>query len=133
MAVQIENVCPLLQVFDMQASLSFYRDVLGFEVVGSAPAGDDWDWAWLRLNHADLMLNTAYEAPHRPASPDPVRMAAHSDTVLFFGWPDVDAAFAHLQARGLDVKPPTVAPYGMKQLNVADPDGYQLCFQWPSA
>ncbi|RPI64388.1 MAG: hypothetical protein EHM50_00735 [Lysobacterales bacterium] len=24
----------------------------------------------------------------------------------------------------------TVAPYGMKQLYVLDPDGYNLCFQW---
>jgi len=26
---------------------------------------------------------------------------------------------------------PKVAPYGMKQLYVRDPDGYNLCFQWP--
>jgi glyoxylase I family protein len=31
------------------------------------------------------------------------------------------------------VKPPKVAPYGMKQLYVKDPDGYVLCFQWPAA
>ena len=133
MALQIEGVCPLLQVFDMPASISFYRDGLGFEIVDSTPPGDEWDWAWLRLNDADLMLNTAYEAPHRPPSPDPARVQAHSDTVLFFGCPDVDAAYAHLQAHGFGVEPPTVAPYGMKQLNVTDPDGYRLCFQWPAA
>lgn len=37
---------------------------------------------------------------------------------------------AQLRAHGVDVKPPTVAPYGMKQLYVRDPDGYTLCFQW---
>jgi glyoxylase I family protein len=30
------------------------------------------------------------------------------------------------------VKPPLVAPYGMKQLNLSDPDGYALCLQWPT-
>jgi hypothetical protein len=29
-----------------------------------------------------------------------------------------------------DVKEPKVAPYGMKQLHLTDPDGYLLCFQW---
>jgi hypothetical protein len=29
--------------------------------------------------------------------------------------------------------PPKVAPYGMKQLYVTDPDGYILCFQWPAS
>jgi len=24
----------------------------------------------------------------------------------------------------------TVAPYGMKQMYLADPDGYGICFQW---
>jgi hypothetical protein len=31
-----------------------------------------------------------------------------------------------------NVKEPKVAPYGMKQLYVRDPDGYNLCFQWPA-
>jgi glyoxylase I family protein len=30
------------------------------------------------------------------------------------------------------VNEPKVAPYGMKQLYVRDPDGYGLCFQWPA-
>jgi len=25
---------------------------------------------------------------------------------------------------------PSVAPYGMKQLYLQDPDRYELCFQW---
>jgi glyoxylase I family protein len=28
------------------------------------------------------------------------------------------------------VNEPKVAPYGMKQLYVHDPDGFSLCFQW---
>jgi hypothetical protein len=32
--------------------------------------------------------------------------------------------------KGLDMKEPKVAPYGMKQLYVRDPDGYGICFQW---
>ncbi len=133
MALQVTGVCPLLQVFDMPESIAFYREVLGFEIIDSAPAGDDWDWSWLRLGDAELMLNTAYEEPHRPASRTLARFTAHSDTILFFQCPDVDAAYAELQGRGLDVEPPTVAHYGMKQLSVRDPDGYQLCFQWPAA
>jgi glyoxylase I family protein len=49
---------------------------------------------------------------------------------LYFGCPDVDAAFEHFRRRGVDVTPPKIASYGMKQLYVRDPDGYTLCFQW---
>jgi len=57
-------------------------------------------------------------------------MATHGDTGLFFGAPDVDAVYAHLRAKGINLKEPNVAPYGMKQLYLNDPDGFGLCFQW---
>jgi hypothetical protein len=79
------------------------------------------------------MLNTMYENDDRPSAPDPAREAAHADTTLFFECPDLDAAYAHLRSRGVDVDPPVVRVYGMKQLSVTDPDGYALCLQWPAA
>jgi hypothetical protein len=33
-------------------------------------------------------------------------------------------------AMGVKVEKPKVAPHGMQQLYVIDPDGYVLCFQW---
>ena len=130
MTIKVEGLAPLIQVFDMPTSVAFYRDVLGFEVVSQSAPGDDFDWGLLRLDGVELMLNTAYEKEHRPASPDPARIAAHDDTVVFFACPDVDAAYAHLRAKGVVVEPPKVAWYGMKQLYLKDPDGYSLCFQW---
>jgi glyoxylase I family protein len=130
MAVDIRGLAPLLQVFDMPTSVRFYRDQLGFELVNTSQPGDHFDWALLRLNGVELMLNTSYEDDERPPAPDPARVAGHADTGLFFGCPDVDEAYRRLRAKGLDVKEPVIRNYGMKQLYVADPDGYQLCFQW---
>ncbi|HJV43841.1 VOC family protein [Caulobacter sp.] len=137
MTLRLTSLRPLIQVFDMPTALAFYRDRLGFEIVQhspeiDAPEGRYFHWAWLRLDGADLMLNTAYDAGERPAEPDPPRVAAHIDTGLFFGCPDVDATYEALRAAGLDPAPPRVAPYGMKQLWLTDPDGYQLCFQAPA-
>ena len=76
-------MAPLLQVFDMPSPIKFYRDVLGFEVVTtSKPRGAHFDWAPLRLNGVELMLNTAYEEDARPPAPDPARFAAHDDACL---------------------------------------------------
>jgi len=131
MALDITGMAPLLQVFDIPTSVRFYRDLLGFEVLGNSNPGGHFDWALLRLNGITVMLNTAYEKEHRPPAPDPVRVASHSDTTLYFGCPDPDRAWRQLQASGLDVKEPRVAPYGMKQLYLTDPDGDRLCLQWP--
>ena len=126
-------MAPLLQVFDMPTSIAFYRDVVGVRVVTtSKPRAENFGWALLRLNGIELMLNAAYEEDSRPPEPDRARIAAHDDMAIFFGCPDVDAAYAHLRSRAKNVKAPKVAPYGMKQLYVRDPDGYNLCFQWPA-
>ena len=132
MAIDIRGLAPLLQVFDMQASIHFYCDVLGFELVNTSQPGDSFAWALLRLNGVELMLNTAYEDEERPAKPDPARVAGHADTGLFFGCADLDGAYGHFRAHGLKVKEPAIRDYGMRQLYVTDPDGYNLCFQWPA-
>lgn len=131
MAIDIRGMAPLFQVFDMPASIRFYRDKLGFEVIEQAPPGDDCDWALLRLNGSELMLNTAYEKDERPPAPDPARNASHGDITIYFGCPDVDAVYTHLYEKGIDVKKPAVTHYGFKSLGLTDPDGYGLCFHWP--
>ena len=131
MTIAVSGLCPLLQVFDMLVSLRFYRDILGFSEVEKSGQGDSVDWAWLRHGSAELMLNTAYEGDQRPPFPDPSRAAGHADTCLYLGCDDLDAAYEHLSAHGVKASPPKVAPYGMRQLYVSDPDGYGLCFQHP--
>ena len=131
MSIEVRGVCALLQVFDMPTSVHFYRDILGFEIVQTTQRdGDQFDWGLLRLNETEVMLNTAYEQNNRPAQPDLARIAAHRDTCLYFGCPDVDGAYRQLQAHGVDAEEPKIAPWGAKQLYLRDPDGYSLCFQW---
>jgi glyoxylase I family protein len=133
MAIKVEGVCPFLTVFDMRRAIEFYHDLLGFEVIAQSQAGKDFDWALMRLNDAQLMLNTAYERDERPPTADPNRIAAHIDTALFFGRRDLDSAFEYLRSRRVDVDEPVTRDYDMKQLYLTDPDGYNLCFQWPTA
>lgn len=132
MELRIGGFSPLLQVFDMPKSIAFYRDILGFEVVSDVPEGDRCDFAMLKLHESELMLNTAYEADDRPAAPDPARIGAHGDTTFFFDCADVDAACVYLRLRGIDVKNPVVRDYGMQQLYLKDPDGYEICLQHPA-
>jgi glyoxylase I family protein len=133
MSLEVNGLAPLLQVFDMPVAIRFYRDVLGFTLTGKSPAlsetPDHVNWSMLELNGATIMLNTAYDPEDQPSAPEPSRWAAHPDTCIYFGCPDVDGAYNYLRSMGLNPAPPKVAPYGMKQLYLTDPDGYGLCFQ----
>jgi len=133
MAIECEGISPLLQVYDMPTSVRFYRDILGFDLVSNAAVRAEDEFGWCLLRSADsteIMLNTAYDYGERPDAPDPARIAAHGDTCLYFGCPDVDVAYRHLRDKGLNINEPKVAWYGMKQLYLTDPDGFGICFQW---
>lgn len=134
MPLEVKGLSPLVSVFDMPAALRFYRDLLGFTVTATSPAlsdnPDHVNWSMLELNGAEMMLNTACDPEDQPATPDRARWSGHGDACIYFGCPDVDGAYNFLRAQGLDVEPPRVAHYGMKQLYLTDPDGYGLCFQW---
>ena len=134
MALEIRGLAPLIQVYDMPTSVRFYTGPLGFELITHAPfyAEGLFHWCLLRRDGVELMLNTAYDEGERPAAPDKVRNFGHGDVTLYFGCPDVDAAYRHLAEQGIKLNPPSVAHYGMKQLSLTDPDGYGICFQWPA-
>jgi glyoxylase I family protein len=133
--IEVRGCSPLIQVFHMPTAIRFYRDVLGFAVTAQSKClsdhPDDVNWAMLELGAATIMLNTAYDPEGVPEAPDAARWSGHQDTCLFFACPDVDGAYDHLVGSGLEIGPPQVASYGMKQLYLNDPDGFGICFQWP--
>jgi catechol 2,3-dioxygenase-like lactoylglutathione lyase family enzyme len=131
MTIEIRRMTPLLSVFDMPTSLKFYRDILGFQVREDTGQGDNSGWVFLEKSGVTLMLNTLYDDDERPAAPSPSQHAIHLDTCLYFWVPDPDAVYTFLKASGLELKPPELAYYGMKQVYLRDPDGYNLCFQSP--
>lgn len=137
--IEFDGLCPLLQIFDMPTSVKYYREVLGFELVGNSPIvhgrdGDYFHWCMLRRGGTTIMLNTAYDEGERPPAPDATRFAAHGDTALFFGCPDVDATHALLLPLGVNVlEKPFTTVYNMRRFTIADPDGYNLSFQGPVA
>ena len=129
MAISTQGMTILLQIYDMQKSLQFYCDILGFQLVDKAGPEDDIGWVTIKLNDVYLMLNTQYEKDDRPETPDQQRFMAHTDTCLYFMCNDPDEIYEHITEKGIVAEKPKIVPYGMKQLYFLDPDGYNICFQ----
>jgi uncharacterized glyoxalase superfamily protein PhnB len=126
MPTHVRELWPLLFVREMERSLTFYRDRLGFEVVSEARTDGRIFWCRLRRGGASVMLQQA-EEEDGPAE------GRGRGVVFYLVCDDADAMHAELSERGLTLDPPTVAPYGMKQLYVPEPDGYAICFESPVA
>jgi len=121
----VRELWPLLLVQDIERSLAFYRDRLGFELVGEARSGERMYWCRLQLGGASIMLQQA-------AAEDGPAEGRGRGVSFYFVCDDADQVFADLTARGLKLDPPSIAYYGMKQLFVPEPDGYSICFESPT-
>ena len=121
----VSELVPLLFVEDTGRAVAFYRDTLGFEMTGSWEPEGKLAWCRMRRGGAVVMLQQACPEEDGPAA------GRGRGVEFFFTCDDADAVFAELAAKGLKLKPPEVAFYGMKQLFLKDPDGYSLCFQNP--
>ena len=118
----VRELWPLLLVQDIDRSLAFYRDQLGFELVDAAQAKGRIFWCRLQRGARALMLQQA-------AAEDGPPEGRGRGVGFYFVCADADAMYRELSACGLDPAAPTVAWYGMKQLFVPEPDGYSICFE----
>jgi glyoxylase I family protein len=118
---------PLFNVADVGASMAFWRDGLGFEVTQTFEWEGRLAYAALRSGEAVVMLNG------RGGDPAARRARGHyTEAVFYFAVDDVHALFADLKAKGLGPTEPESQEYGIDEIYVRDPDGYELCFTSPT-
>jgi catechol 2,3-dioxygenase-like lactoylglutathione lyase family enzyme len=120
---------------DPDASLAFYRDILGFEVRLDVGQGK---MRWLTIGLAgqpDTSIVLAPPAANPGLTDDERRtiaemMAKGTYAMLLLATKDLDGAFERLQAGGAEiVQEPTEQPYGVRDCAVRDPAGTLLRIQ----
>jgi predicted enzyme related to lactoylglutathione lyase len=120
---------------DPEASLAFYRDVLGFEVRLDVGQGD---MRWITVGPPGQPdTNLVLDPPVAdPGVTDEERrtiaemMAKGTYRMLLLATPDLDAAFERIQATDAEiVQEPMEQPYGIRDCAVRDPAGNLLRIQ----
>jgi catechol 2,3-dioxygenase-like lactoylglutathione lyase family enzyme len=123
----IEAVVPLLHVEDIDRSIAFYTTALSFQVAQKAgPAGNP-AWALLQCGAVKLMieksdLSDAAARRRRPSG---------GDAVIHFIVDSVQDAQARLRAKRIAIGDIKRQPYGMEEIRLRDPDGYELAIGSP--
>lgn len=130
-AFPVRRVGCILAVADVERSVAFYSECLGFEVDARY---DDPPYATLTRNGVRLSVaEQGHPAPDRPG----ITMAVPSDTtrlpvVLILEVDDVRSLHAQLAAAGVSfLAEPWEAPWGGVRFFVVDPDGYLVELEEP--
>jgi catechol 2,3-dioxygenase-like lactoylglutathione lyase family enzyme len=104
------GVTPILRVGELEASIAYYVDKLGFHLQWRADP-----LACVARDRTAVMLSEGDQG--------------HSGTWLWISTTDADALYAELEARGAIVRfPPTNYPWGSRECQISDPDGHVLRF-----
>jgi uncharacterized glyoxalase superfamily protein PhnB len=129
--MKFSDVTPNLIVSDVERSLAFYRDVLGFSVAATVPDSGPFAFAWMQRDDVSVFLNS------RPSIEEHADLASRAiggtATLFIIVEADspaggVDALFASIAPRAKVMMQPKDQFYGMREFGIEDPDGYVIFF-----
>jgi uncharacterized glyoxalase superfamily protein PhnB len=116
LAVSLRGAATVFVVQDVLRSVEHYRNVLGFHT--EFTYGEPTFYAGVERDSVVIHLQAASETKREPG---------HGAINVFVT--DVDALYQELKSRGArTLNGPKDYPYGMRDFDINDLDGNQLCF-----
>ncbi len=113
--MNVEKISAItLRVADMQASVRFYRDVLGMEIIYG---GEDSCFSSLQMKNPNAPILNLEKG----------RSVTSWGRIIFYV-ADVDAMWVYLKGKGFHPESPQDASWGERFFHMPDPDGHELSF-----
>jgi lactoylglutathione lyase len=120
------TLTPNVMVDDIDATINFYRDILGFKVVMSVPDKGALDWVMLGYDDIFLMFQSARsmlkEYPMFNNKP------IGGSLLFYITVKNVDLMYERIKNSVKIVKNPHVQFYGAKEFAIEDNNGLVLVF-----
>lgn len=120
----VKQSVPFFGVSNLEESLRYYVDGLGFKMTNKWIDGGKLRWCWLQFGGAALMLQE-FLKDWVPEGKLGVGMS------ICFTCEDALAIYSEVTSRGIQAKRPFVGN-GMWVTSLSDPDGYNLSFESPT-
>jgi lactoylglutathione lyase len=127
-AVNVRQVVPFFRVSDMERSVRFYADALGFSMKHQWVVDGKLRWCWLTLGEASLMLQEFNQHSQDTPSDD---QKVGLGVSLCFQCADALTLYREFTSRDVAVQEPFVGNQ-MWVVMLSDPDGYRLEFESPT-
>jgi catechol 2,3-dioxygenase-like lactoylglutathione lyase family enzyme len=124
-AANVKEAVPFFMVEDIQKSVRFYVDGLGFEITHRWQPEGSLQWCMMRLGDAAVMLQEYWRDGHRSGRPEGKLGQGVS---ICFVCEDALAIYREIKSRGIEPQRPFVGN-AMWVVSLTDPDGYRLDFE----
>jgi len=125
--MKLTAVTPSLFTDDIDRSIAFYRDVLGFEVRITVPDRAPFVFVSLERDGITVFLNDA-AAARRDASEATWLTVGKSGVTMFIDMENIVDFWTQIKGKAPVAMPLVEQWYGLTEFSVTDPDGYLLTF-----
>ena len=143
--ISFGRLVPMLTTDDLSGTIAFYRDTLGFEVIGTFPQ-DDPNWCYLKRGDSYLMFTSLGELDHDHDHDEHGHDEHDHDEhghdegeehhhqgptgvwTLYVYPDDVESLWEKLKEQAPVAYPLRETPYGMREFGIRDPNGFALSF-----
>jgi len=122
----IRLAVPFFMVADMEASLKFYTEKLGFKLTNQWTPRGKIEWCWLERDQVSLMLQESRDKERLEGEAQKGKGVS-----ICFQCADALALYHEFTAKGIEIKEPFVGN-GLWVVCFTDPDGYKLDFESPA-
>lgn len=126
MPTNLKKLTPNLMVEDVNKTLDFYRDVLGFEVLATVPETGSFDWALMKLDGVELMFQS-----HASLSGELslfVDRSIAASLTFYIDVEDIESLHESVKDKVKIVQAMHTAFYGAREFAIQDSNGYVLTF-----
>lgn len=121
-ATNVKQAVPFFRVSNIEASVRYYVDGLGFELAQKWIDEGKLRWCWLQLGDAALMLQEFHKPPEGRVG---------VGVSICFNCEDALAIYREVTSRGIEASRPFVGN-AMWVTSLFDPDGYKIEFHSPT-
>lgn len=119
------KITAVLFVKEIEASLPFWVDRMGFEKTAEVPDGDRLGFVILMKNGAELMMQTVESV--KQDAPQLLPKHGANCASLFIEVDDFEDARRRLEGYNIAL-PERTTFYGMREIGVVDPGGHTVIF-----
>ncbi len=122
----LQSITPNLMVRDVNSTIDFYTELLGFTCIQTVPEAGIFDWAMVQSNGVDLMFQQ--EKSIKDEYSELESQSGGGALTLYIRVKEIEKFYNEINDKVTVIKALSKTFYGANEFAIVDPNGFILTF-----